>query len=240
VKVDARERPPNLTSITRGLIVRLITKDLHRAFPELDRFDEANARAFVKSANRRFVPRAIRFLLMATVMIGAALLGLNFSWNAYFRIRSDVTAILLTGLTVIPFIALGAILTLLLRDVLLRRSIQRLIDRRGTCFKCGYSLLGMIVGPDFRVTCPECQSITRADTVLNELVPDAHGRQTYQPSIDQSIAEREERTRRRLKTVAKWMAYCTLALIATALVAILASTPLAEFHRRAGSRRSHG
>lgn len=169
--------------------MRLITLQIHRAFPELDRFDDARCRKFVRAANRGIFHRLGRWTLLALgFVLVNALIGFAF-YVAYsaFNFTPDTHTsewVALVGMgapMVLSF--LGAIgFALLTRDYLLRRRIRQVIALRGTCQECDYSLLGLTVGPDLKVVCPECGAVTVADPSMNELTDGSKGPRVFAPA----------------------------------------------------------
>ncbi|MGQ0629304.1 MAG: hypothetical protein ACT4PL_14535 [Phycisphaerales bacterium] len=89
----------------------------------------------------------------------------------------------------------------LIRDRLLIRRIRRIFDQRGKCPQCSYNLIGLPVGADVSVTCPECDSRVRVDPAMGELSAGPDGSSRYQPSerallIDPDPARIARRRRR--------------------------------------------
>ncbi|MFN7785397.1 MAG: hypothetical protein ACK5QR_03550, partial [bacterium] len=163
--------------------MRIITRKLHKAFRELDRFEEPRARAFVRVASSGWRARGFRYGVMAVVAM-PMLFGLVIlvGWVASLGSRTTLAQdIVHTGIALTLGLALTFLAVMLTRDQMLRWRIRRLIRRRGTCQMCNYSLLGMTVGPDLVVTCPECGDKLKADPAMNELATTADGRRTYTP-----------------------------------------------------------
>ncbi len=163
--------------------MRIITRKLHKAFRELDRFEEPRAVAFVRVASSGWRARGFRYGVMAVVampmLFGVVILV---GWVASLGSRTTLAQdIVHTGIALTLGLALTFLAVMLTRDLMLRWRIRRLIRRRGTCQMCNYSLLGMPVGPDLIVTCPECGDQLKADPAMNELATTADGRQTFAP-----------------------------------------------------------
>ncbi|MFN7559615.1 MAG: hypothetical protein ACK5RX_09685 [bacterium] len=195
--------------------MRIITRKLHKAFRELDRFEEPRARAFVRVASSGWRARGFRYGVMAVVAM-PMLFGLVIlvGWVASLGSRTTLAQdIVHTGIALTLGLALTFLAVMLTRDQMLRWRIRRLIRRRGTCQMCNYSLLGMTVGPDLVVTCPECGDKLKADPAMNELATTADGRRTYTPSgqVDSPayIAARE----RRRKLAVRWLVGTPLCLL---------------------------
>lgn len=156
--------------------MRLITrKPLYRAFPELDRFTDEQCQRFLKSANRGVLRGLIRAAVIFTLGIGlfsGTLTGMMWLSDTVIDLGDKLPVIS----AVIAFsMGAGFIGGLIIRDLLLRRRVRRVIDERGVCSGCGYVLLGLHVGPDLKVVCPECGAATEVDVSLGELSPPEGG-----------------------------------------------------------------
>lgn len=203
---------------------RVITRSLHRAFPELDRFDDGRASAFVASAARGWRRTIVRWvaLVLTVVVYSAILMGATFVAAELLSLRPErwgmerpYLASVVTALN----LGLAFVLGLLVRDRVLRRSIRRLIKNRGTCWKCGYTLLGMPIGPDLRLTCAECGVVTVADPSMGELAPSAKGGVAYVPEFAVEGAEQIKARKRRHRIVGR----VAVGLVLGVVVAGLAS-----------------
>ncbi|MBX3385057.1 MAG: hypothetical protein KF768_00640 [Phycisphaeraceae bacterium] len=175
--------------------MRIATHKIYRAFPELDRFDDERCRNFVRSANRGFLrhllPSALIFLTFLFVagvcgyLFALAYIILNFDPNSHPSLWWSTLGMAIPAL-ICPIV--GAIAAMVVRDVFLRRRIRRVITLRGTCSECDYVLLGLNVGPDLKVTCPECGSVTIADESMNELADGSNGQRVFSPPDADSAA----------------------------------------------------
>ncbi len=187
---------------------RVVTRSLHRAFPELDRFDDGRASAFVASAARgwrRTIVRWVALVLTVVICAGGLLVGTALAMH-YLEVDMYSWSInpVYVGIALLAAsIGLGLVLALLVRDRVLRQSIRRLIKNRGTCWKCAYSLLGMPIGPDLRLTCPECGTVTVADPSMGELVPSVKGAVVYVPQFAVEGAEQIAARKRRHRSVCR-------------------------------------
>lgn len=180
-----------------------------RAFPELDRFDDDRCKRFVKRASQAFwLVKLFRFLMhLLGIAIGGVVVG--FVLQAAFvladdwRLRSPsrdifvAAAASVTGL--LAFVALLSV-----RNRFLRKRIRTIINTRGTCLSCGYSLLGLPVPDSLKLPCPECGFTCEVDPSLGELSSDPAGRATFTPRSD-LIAQRVFWTPKR-RRVATWSA----------------------------------
>ena len=157
--------------------MRLLTRQLHRAFPELDPFDDARCRQFVAQAARS---RSGRFASIVAVVVAIVIglfgppaaaawlhttsLAAHFTWSPLWL---DVS--LVAGFVLGPF---AGIVT---RDVALRLRVRRVLRARGRCYGCGYSLLGIPIGANLEVICPECRTACTVDAAMTALTDDATG-----------------------------------------------------------------
>ncbi|MEL6741007.1 MAG: hypothetical protein AAFP26_10170 [Planctomycetota bacterium] len=146
--------------------MRLPHKKPYRAFPELDRFSDADCDRLVRIARQR------QRLLSLAIMLGGAVLGIGLGagiaavlLSVLSRLSAGQTAdfrdwlyALVMAAIIAGVIAMPCVGTLLGRDLWLRRALRVRIDV-AQCV-CGYSLLGLRPlassegSPE--VTCPEC------------------------------------------------------------------------------------
>lgn len=219
--------------------MRLITRTVHRAFPELDAFDDDACRRFVRSAEGG--PTASAPRVLATALVGGVLSGASIGlvWRMgrlHGRGRADDLPVLVqSGLALIVLLLLSWAIALLTRDVLLRLGIRRILANSARCGRCGYSLLGVPAarssgevggvsgGPDaLHITCPECGGLTTADPALGELVSDG-GTAVYRPIVRPTDPKVEQRRRssgrrQRRRTAAAAAAIVFIAIIGYGLL----------------------
>ncbi|MFG0259812.1 MAG: hypothetical protein ACF8LK_05600, partial [Phycisphaerales bacterium JB041] len=169
--------------------MRIPVGRIYRAFPELDRFTDAQGEQFVRAACKRGWRRHVHrvlillFLLIAWIiawlllMLGAYLLD-RFAPTLH---RSNAAFWTLGTLSILLFAAPIA-LTLPVKDWFLLRRLRLVIRARGTCPACQYSLLGAMVDDRDIVVCPECGMGLEADASLNEISTDDAGRRQFMPS----------------------------------------------------------
>lgn len=160
--------------------MRLITRDLHRAFPELDRFDDARALRFVAAARKGRTAAIARGLVATAVALLAAIfvtVPLLYLFNAveqhnpgglldHYPIIRDAT------IAIAGFGTFG-LLAMVLRDRLLRGRVRRFISTKGRCPECRYVLLGLPVPDSLSINCPECGLEMEVDPALLELAEPA-------------------------------------------------------------------
>lgn len=159
--------------------MRLITKDLWRAFPELDRFDDDRCRRFVIAAQRGKRAAIWRILLnlILTASVAAAIgsIGLAIMW-LFWDAGGGTSGPAAGGwrfafglfILCLAIVAAG-LSSLVLRDQLLRRRVAHFIFARGKCPQCRYNLLGVRVPESLRIHCPECGLELEVDKALTEL-----------------------------------------------------------------------
>ncbi|MFM9958682.1 MAG: hypothetical protein ACKVZJ_11445 [Phycisphaerales bacterium] len=172
--------------------MRLITKKLWRAFPELDRFDDEKCRRFVKTAQRGFAPMLGRLALnlAAFVFVVTALIAAGGTLVTVFATpdinvspamggmgqRFNSNAFMYGWVAVVVGAVVAACMTsLVVRDQLLRRRVALFIKARGHCPRCRYTLLGIRVPESLKINCPECGLELEVDEALTELAPSAGG-----------------------------------------------------------------
>lgn len=195
--------------------MRLLTSKIHKAFPELDRFEEERCERFVRAARRGFRRSLGRMALMVVAFgVVAGLLGLA-AWKPVQVLEKHAivrgTGALLPAVAVLAmatgvFLG-GSLAALLVRDLLLRRRVRYVIRARGTCSACGYTLLGVPVPESLCVVCPECGFVSEVDAALDELVGDGTSQRVFSPKPEKpSLWGRVFTPRRvaRLKRTAAW------------------------------------
>ncbi len=141
--------------------MRLPLSKVYRAFPELDRFDDAACRAFVSDVSRQHWWSALQTAIFSVVVaVLLALGGLLIIGTEMAQRQSVLTRWgELAGLIVV---FVGPILFgMAMRDWWLRRRLQERIDA-SRCFACNYSLVGM-PAEEAGIRCPECGARTPVD-----------------------------------------------------------------------------
>lgn len=191
--------------------MRLPLSKVWRAFPELDRFSDEQCQRFVRAA-RRGAGRPIRVVATAAALLAGWAGGLAFIvWmtagrKPIFRAWDSPTTLgtlALCGVMILVFLVAAAP-AILVRDRLLRRRVMRIITLRGRCMMCKYSLLGLPVGANLLVVCPECGAPTPVDPALGELVSDEAGQARFQPRPEQFPEYRAFFTPERVRTITRW------------------------------------
>ena len=173
--------------------MRILTRKIWRAFPELDRFGDEQCKRFVKAANARKVPKTITWCVVAVVgaLVAAAAIIVpiwlrpDIRGNYTYRFPSwdDIYMHALLGKAWFWawWMLAGGIAGFITRDVLLRLRVRRILRTRATCVQCRYSLLGLAVPASLIVQCPECGTPTHVDESMGELTVDEQGAARFTP-----------------------------------------------------------
>lgn len=196
--------------------MRLLRRKLWRAFPELDEFDDALCRAFVRVATSSWRARAVRYLCtavagLATIVVASAISGKLLGLRGQTAI-GNIVVVASATLVLTTALAAGFVGALVGRDWLLRRRVRRIIRDRGGCPHCGYRLLGVPVDAECRVTCPECGQVTVVDAAMGDLVDAASGQRVYNAVLPR-LDERGRRRRRRVVKAVAWVGGSALTLL---------------------------
>jgi hypothetical protein len=150
--------------------MRVPISRVYRAFPELDRFSDAECEQFVLLAKQQqrasrviaiFIGIALAGVVVATTIGIVAFVGMSLdavlplsTWSLQYPLIFDLSIVL--GFVGLPA-ALGAYAAFFVRDRWLKSAI---LDKllRAKCGSCNYSLLGLSVSDD-RIQCPECGTV---------------------------------------------------------------------------------
>lgn len=159
--------------------MRMPTSKLYRAFPELDPFDDERCVRFVRAAQGKWWRRAMRWIgLVVFAVVSFAGLGWGLTDLATGLLRNGahpnrafgpISPILGQAACLAIALLIGGLASLVLRDVLLRRSVRRVLKGSADCWNCGYRLLGLPVSAENSIRCPECGSVSRVDASVSEL-----------------------------------------------------------------------
>lgn len=177
----------------------LIARKVYRAFPELDRFSDEQCNRFVGAVNRRPIRRALRMLCVGVCVLFAAAVAFYVFTRLFYRDDGLLKRwakpwwLIDTLQLMLPLLVAG-FCGLVTRDLVIRLQIRVIIRIRGTCLRCGYSLLGIRVVQN-RVTCPECGTPAEADEALGELVSGEGGGVIFNPVMHAEVIARRERKR---------------------------------------------
>jgi len=150
--------------------VRLISRKIWRAFPELDRYDDEACRLYVRQARSLSnVGRgALLVILSLPVTAGIWYLVLRLLGRAASGFLSGDTVQEILGLVIsLGIVWCPIVCALVVRDFWLRHCLKKQI--MGTACACGYSLIGLQIGEDDArepiVMCPECGLVSRLSDI---------------------------------------------------------------------------
>lgn len=163
--------------------MRILTRKLHRAFPELDPFDDGQCLRFVKRARQGVGRTLAGVLLILVALLPLLAIGVWITAVLFDRMRVELywpgiasVATLKWAGVAVPSLGVGPAVGYLVRDWYLRRSIRFILRTQGQCPGCGYNVLGLRLNEQSAVQCPECGLETMVDPSLGELVLDSKGR----------------------------------------------------------------
>ncbi len=133
--------------------MRLPLSKIYRAFPELDRFDDALCKVFVKRAReaKKVSGRVFAVLVLPVYFLLAYFLFFILVWIDGWVALPDTPLFIALVMASIPL--MPAVILLIFRDVWLRWALRSQVG--STNCLCGYSLLGLTL-VDNAVQCPEC------------------------------------------------------------------------------------
>jgi len=142
--------------------MRIPTRRIWRAFPELDHYDDTDCRRFVglarQKAKRRWLHAfLVFFVLVAGVVLSLLAIAAVAAATGGLMSRASDAAVM-TGFmfAAVATIAVPSMTALAVRDFFLRRRVREVLRDSGTCPQCGYSLIGLVIPESLRVPCPEC------------------------------------------------------------------------------------
>lgn len=143
--------------------MRLLTKKIHRAYPELDKFEDDVCKRYVKRAKR--LQNAWKFWLIALLILPVSLVVWFVLMYVTGFLVSEYENKIPESLQLVMFLFSGTAIAwlpafsiLLFRDRWLHRCIRKQLTGV-QCGACGYSLLGLTVNNENdspSVHCPEC------------------------------------------------------------------------------------
>lgn len=204
--------------------MRLLARSVHRAFPELDAFSDAECRIYVRNATASPLRRAARIAVNIAVLAGLVALEVHLlrPWITSLYLPERMPALLLL---VLCTVGIGA---LVMRDLLLRLAIRRIMGRGARCPQCSYSLAGLPVSQGQAVTCPECARTTDVSVHASHFARGADGLLRFLPGPEAQVPVDPWLTARRVRAVARWTA------VAAAAVSVALAIPMTiwEVHLR--------
>ncbi|MBL4702778.1 MAG: hypothetical protein JKX85_16155 [Phycisphaeraceae bacterium] len=157
--------------------MRIITRKLYRAFPELDRFTDDQCIQYMRNIKQRKLLFSLRIILLPTIIGIIHLLGIPIalkfiayqfkSYGTFIDSLGDTSFLFFWSTFFVIWLGGTAFLPLCLRDKLLGKKVLKIINNqleKTRCRNCSYSLIGQTPKSD-QLSCPECG----ADTTLQTL-----------------------------------------------------------------------
>lgn len=170
--------------------MRIITRKLYRAFPELDAFTDEQCAAYLANAKLRRAKFSL-LVICLPILAGVAyflsvfvfvskILWIRLYQAGFFKMSTtnDLVMLVLLGIFLIIWFGGSAFVSLCLRDFLLGKTLYKAIHSRlgkTCCEKCRYNLIGQRPTGD-RLKCPECGRRTTMQELgitIDDLIPPA-------------------------------------------------------------------
>ena len=147
--------------------MRILTKKIHRAYPELDKFDDEACKRYIRRAkqfgNAWKIWTIFALVIPSTVVIWfLSMILLNWTMTTYAVQLPSWLDLLIFLPAITGIIWFPALATLLTRDRWLHRCLRKQLTGV-QCPTCGYSLIGLALLQDLdhpSVHCPECGHTT--------------------------------------------------------------------------------
>jgi hypothetical protein len=169
--------------------MRIITRKLYRAFPELDAFTDDQCRQYLLNIRQSKQQYSLVIIGIPTLLGLVHLFGLPYLLSRFvmrwvyrsFKFSlsqlDDTLFLLVIGTFLIVWLGGSAFWPLYLRDRLLGAELVKVLNnqlRKTRCRTCSYSLIGQTPAPDGSLICPECGSPTTMQTLgitQEDLIP---------------------------------------------------------------------
>ena len=182
--------------------MKLITHKIHRAFPALDHFSDAQGAHIIAAARGGIFARLCMVAIQLILAAGLAFL-------AGELLRRMTGSALFIALTIGTF----GVTFLFVRHWLLRFKVNLHLQRVGFCLACRYTLIGLRV-IDCAVLCPECGLPKELGPANTSTVIGTDGIARYFPSLVHEEARRNRWMKR--KRMLRRIALVLLAIIIAA------------------------
>ena len=182
--------------------MKLITHKIHRAFPALDHFSDAQGAHIIAAARGGIFARLCMVAIQLILAAGLAFL-------AGELLRRMTGSALFIALTIGTF----GVTFLFVRHWLLRFKVNLHLQRVGFCLACRYTLIGLRV-IDCAVLCPECGLPKELGSANTSTVIGTDGIARYFPSLVYEEARRNRWMKR--KRMLRRVALALLAIIIAA------------------------
>lgn len=172
--------------------MRLLTRRIHRAFPQLDPYPDEVCWKFIDAARGSRGVRTLSKLSIALVGLILTPVGcLLWAWLFAAMIGTDAISLRASGgklallVLATPFtLGLGPAGAYFWRDRLLGWRLRYVLGTSGHCPACRYSLIGLALTDHSTVFCPECGAECEVDPSLGELARGTTGRVRTKPAGD--------------------------------------------------------
>lgn len=172
--------------------MRLLTRRIHRAFPQLDPYPDDVCWKFIDAARGG---RGVRALSRASVILVGLILTpvgcILWAWLFAVLFGADAISFQRSGgklalwFLAAPFtLGLGPVAAYFWRDRLLGWRLRFVLGTSGRCPACSYSLIGLALTDHSTVFCPECGAECEVDPSLGELARGTTGRVRARPTGD--------------------------------------------------------
>ncbi len=203
--------------------MRLMTRKIHRAFPALDHFSDAQCSLIVPAARGGIVARVLQIVIQVVIATGMGLLTYTLllmstllSWGnslEYIWLWRTYVSVLIF---LVGMLGAFGLTFLIVGDCLLRFKVYLLLRRFAACLSCNYSLVGLRV-IESAIVCPECGLENDVTQAGGEIVIGTDGLERYMPNPARM-------QRRRERAIRRWRAVRRSAIVLVVLVALLATS----------------
>ena len=156
--------------------MRLLTRKLDQAFPQLDAFDVNTRRHFFELAAGSRLMRLWRICLATVfsllIIVPCAVAGIILTFGLAIgqsqRVGESIVfaELLCVGLFVLSL----PLWVLFFRDRLLKSRVNAILTADGTCKRCSYSLIGIAPSAAGLALCPECGSTSPVHPAMGVFV----------------------------------------------------------------------
>lgn len=143
--------------------MRLLSRNLVDAFPELARYDLATRKRFIAlaagSPQRRFVRLACSLALASVFAAFVVIILLSGVFVVMTHVpsgRPRVETFEWGVAAIAVFVCCTPLFAIYIRDLFLRSNVRDILSFSNQCKSCGYSLQGLPFGAADTIICPEC------------------------------------------------------------------------------------
>lgn len=150
--------------------MRLITRNVYRAIPDLDGFSDETCRRIVSQVYR------LRWLRITVAMIVAFICALPVGIivalllaTLFDDVRSELSFYIGGLLAIAAIVGVPSFAAFQVRNYMLLLGCGWLVARKDRCAGCSYPLTGLRTTPDQTVRCPEWGTDSKPDSAVNEI-----------------------------------------------------------------------